>query len=112
MRRHGALRRAAEGIAGSLPDLAAAIYLCIHRTEGRILDEASEKLGSIRVQRQENLKKLRAAMEGWAREMHRKGAAERSQVLCMRVSPRRTSLRETWTGSMPDCATGDHALNA
>jgi hypothetical protein len=95
VRRHRALRRAAEGIAGSLPDLAAAIYQCIHRTEGRILDEASERLGSVRVQRQENLKRLRAAMEGWAREMHRKGAAERSQVICMGISPRKTSLRET-----------------
>ena len=111
MPRHGALRRAAEGIAGSLPDLAAAIYQCIHRTEGRILDEASNKLGSIRVQRQENLRELRATMEGWARDMHRKGAAERSQVICMRIPPRGTSPRETQTGSMPACATGDRAAN-
>ena len=46
-----------------------------------MLDEASEKLGAIRRQRQENLKSLRLAMEDWARSMHRKGAAERSQVL-------------------------------
>ena len=82
MRRHRALRRAAQGIRGSLPDLAASIYQCIHRKDGRVLDEASEKLGAIRRQRQENLKSLRLAMEDWARSMHRKGAAERSQVLC------------------------------
>ena len=80
--RHQALRRAAQGIRGSLPDLAASIYQCIHRKDGRVLDEASEKLGAIRRQRQENLKSLRLAMEDWARSMHRKGAAERSQVLC------------------------------
>ncbi len=81
MRRHRALRCAAQGIRGSLPDLAASIYQCIHRKDGRVLDEASEKLGAIRRQRQENLKSLRLAMEDWARSMHRKGAAERSQVL-------------------------------
>ena len=50
--RHGALRRVAAGIKGSLPDLADSIYQCIHRKDGRILDEASEKLGAIRAQRQ------------------------------------------------------------
>ena len=47
-----------------------------------MLDEASKKLGAIRAQRQENLRSLRLAMEDWARSMYRKGAAERSQVLC------------------------------
>ena len=47
-----------------------------------MLDEASEKLSAIRGQRQANLKSLRLAMEEWARDMHRKGAAERSQVTC------------------------------
>ena len=50
--RHGALRQAAAGIKGSLPDLADSIYQCIHKKDGRILDEASEKLGAIRAQRQ------------------------------------------------------------
>ena len=50
--RHGALRREAAGIKGSLPDLADSIYQCIHKKDGRILDEASEKLGAIRAQRQ------------------------------------------------------------
>ena len=76
------MERAAQGIGGSLPDLAAGIYQCIHRKHGRVLDEASEKLGATRRQRQENLKSLRLATEDWARAMHRKGAAERSQVLC------------------------------
>lgn len=74
------MRRAAKGIGGSLPDLAAGIYQCIHKMDGRVLDEASEKLGAIRKQRQENLGALRSAMEEWARKLHRKGAAERAQV--------------------------------
>ena len=42
----------AAGIKGSLPDLADSIYQCIHKKDGRILDQASEKLAAIRVQRQ------------------------------------------------------------
>ena len=50
--RHTALRQAAAGIKGSLPNLADSIYQCIHKKDGRIIDEASEKLGAIRAQRQ------------------------------------------------------------
>ena len=52
LRRDEALRQAAKGIKGSRPDLADSIYQCIHKKDGRILDEASEELGTVRVQRQ------------------------------------------------------------
>ena len=31
-------------------------------------------------------------MEGWARDMHRKGAAERPQVICMRIFTRKSFI--------------------
>ena len=75
-----ALARLAGGIRGSLPDLAEEVWRCVGRGDGAVLDGASEKLGATRAARRDNLRRLRAEVEEWARAMHRCGAAERSQV--------------------------------
>jgi hypothetical protein len=70
----------ASGIQGSLPELTRQIRRCIGSGDGRVLDAASEKLAATREQRRQNLFGLRAAIEEWARKLHRQGAADRSQV--------------------------------
>ena len=50
------------------------------RGDGTVLDGASEKLAATRAARRDNLSRLRAEIEAWARALHRQGAAERAQV--------------------------------
>lgn len=82
-----------------LQHLSSEIARCIRSEDGYILDAASPRLKEARTLRRQNSLQLRKLMEEWARELHSKGACERSQVvirrdrLCLPVkAPRKSSL--------------------
>lgn len=47
-------------------------------------DAASEALAAVRAERQANKERLRAEVEGWARQLQQKGAAEAGAVSLIR----------------------------
>ncbi|CAG9463324.1 unnamed protein product [Pedinophyceae sp. YPF-701] len=51
---------------------------------GMLKSDASEGLAIIRADRAANSQKLRAAMDAWAQELHRRGVSERAQVVIRR----------------------------
>lgn len=63
-----------------LAELLSDIRHCIEADDARILDRASEKLGTIRAARRENLSALRKGMEDWSRKLHQQGVSERPQA--------------------------------
>lgn len=75
-----ALRALILPVSAPLAQLLAGIRHCIEADDARILDRASEKLGSLREARRANLQALRRGMDEWSRTLHSQGVSERPQV--------------------------------
>ena len=52
--------------------------------DGRVLDRASEHLGSVRQQRRDNMQRLRQSMNDWARKLAAQNISEEALVVIRR----------------------------
>ncbi|EFJ40148.1 hypothetical protein VOLCADRAFT_121755 [Volvox carteri f. nagariensis] len=80
--RYPSLAALAEGIEEEERTLLRAIRACIKF--GSVCDDASESLAAVRAERQSNKERLRKEVEGWARSMQQRGAAEAGAVAIVR----------------------------
>ncbi|KAG2444396.1 hypothetical protein HXX76_001149 [Chlamydomonas incerta] len=80
--RYPSLAALAAAITGEERTLLRAIRGCIQY--GAVSDAASESLAAVRAERQANKERLRAEVEGWARQLQQKGAAEAGAVSLIR----------------------------
>eukprot|EP00198_Chlamydomonas_reinhardtii_P000566 XP_001689901.1 predicted protein [Chlamydomonas reinhardtii] len=80
--RYPSLAALAASITDEERTLLRAIRGCIQY--GGVSDAASEALAAVRAERQANKERLRAEVEGWARQLQQKGAAEAGAVSLIR----------------------------
>ena len=75
------LRRLAAPLIAIPEELEHEIRRCVAVPGGNVLDDASEKLASIRVERRETERELRALLQQKAQYMQKKNFAERAQIV-------------------------------
>lgn len=82
-------------------DLPESIRCKIHVQDGRIRDDASEKLKTVRREKRENFEQLTSTADVWSRRMHACGASERPQVV-IRRGRRCIPIKSGRNGELPE----------
>ena len=82
-------------------ELSDSIRSTIHVEDGRIHDDASDVLKSVRSQKRDNFAELTRGAEEWSRQMYACGASERPQVV-IRRGRRCIPIKAGRNGELPD----------